>query len=192
MFPRKYKKLSSFKRFILKLINVYALDKETLNLVNPNYKNSGNNVFKINKETIVLSRGVLKLDRKIKSLDIFYRYAPNNLMWNSSARWKRIIPNITKRDLILTSLNSLKKSILKFSKDNKLKITVNLISDSSDKNFNDYINKLLNNDLFSIKFIDSKIMGNRGSYVECCDQAENSEDLIFFIEDDYIFEENKE
>ena len=144
MFPRKYKKLSSFKRFILKLLNVYALDKETLNLVNPNYKNSGNNVFKINKETIVLSRGVLKLDRKIKSLDIFYRYAPNNLMWNSSARWKRIIPNITKRDLILTSLNSLKKSILKFSKDNKLKITVNLISDSSDKNFNDYINKLLN------------------------------------------------
>ena len=95
MFPRKYKKLSSFKRFILKLLNVYALDKETLNLVNPNYKNSGNNVFKINKETIVLSRGVLKLDRKIKSLDIFYRYAPNNLMWNSSARWKRIIPNIT-------------------------------------------------------------------------------------------------
>ena len=190
MFPRKYKKLSSFKRLILKLLNVYALDKETLNLVNPNYKNSGNNVFKINKETIVLSRGVLKLDRKIKSLDIFYRYAPNNLMWNSSARWKRIIPNITKRDLILTSLNSLKKSILKFSKDNKLKITVNLISDSSDKNFNDYINKLLNNDLFSIKFIDSKIMGNRGSYVECCDQAENSEDLIFFIEDDYIFDEN--
>ena len=39
MFPRKYKKLSSFKRFILKLLNVYALDKETLNLVNPNYKN---------------------------------------------------------------------------------------------------------------------------------------------------------
>ena len=32
MFPRKYKKLSSFKRFILKLLNVYALDRETLNL----------------------------------------------------------------------------------------------------------------------------------------------------------------
>ena len=52
MFPRKYKKLSSFKRLILKLLNVYALDKETLNLVNPNYKNSGNNVFKINKERV--------------------------------------------------------------------------------------------------------------------------------------------
>ena len=43
MFPRKYKKLSSFKRFILKLLNVYAIDRETLNLVNPNYKNSDKN-----------------------------------------------------------------------------------------------------------------------------------------------------
>ena len=115
MFPRKYKKLSSFKRFILKLLNVYALDRETLNLVNPNYKNSGNNIYKINKESIILSNGFLKLERKIEKLDIFYRYAPNNLMWNSTTRWKRIIPDISKRDLILTSLNSLKKSIINWS-----------------------------------------------------------------------------
>ena len=190
MFPRKYKKLSSFKRFILKLLNVYALDRETLNLVNPNYKNSGSNTFKINKESIILSNGYLKLDRKIKSLDIFYRYAPNNLMWNSTDRWKRIVPNINKRDLILTSLNSLKKSIIKFSTHNKIKIKINLISDSSDKKFNENILKLLDDNLIKINFIETKIEGNRGSYLECCDQAENSEDLIFFIEDDYIFEEN--
>ena len=65
MFLRKYKKLSSFKRFVLKLLNVYALDRETLNLVNPNYKNSDNNTFKINKESIILSNGYLKLNRKI-------------------------------------------------------------------------------------------------------------------------------
>ena len=190
MFPRKYKKLSSFKRFILKLLNVYALDRETLNLVNPNYKNNGTNTFKVNKETIILSNGFLELKRKVKSLDILYRYAPNNLMWNSTDRWKRIIPNITKRDLILTSLNSLKKSIIKFSKDNQLKVTINLISDCSDKNFDDCIFRLLNDPLMKINFISSKIKGNRGTYLECCDQAENSEDLIFFIEDDYIFEEN--
>ena len=190
MFPRKYKKLSSFKRFILKLLNVYALDRETLNLVNPNYKNSGNNTFKINKETIILSNGFLELKRKVKSLDIFYRYAPNNSMWNSTDRWKRIIPNITKRDLILTSLNSLKKSIIKFSTNNQLKITINLISDISDNKFDDCIHKILHDPLIKINFITSKIKGNRGSYLECCDQAENSKDLIFFIEDDYIFEEN--
>ena len=188
MFPRKYKKLSSFKRFILKLLNVYALDRETLNLVNPNYKNSGNNTFEINKESIILSSGFLELKRKVKNLDIFYRYAPNNVMWNSTTRWKRIIPDITKRDLILTSLNSLKKSIIKFLSTNQIIITINLISDSSDKNFDDCIIKLLNHPLIKINFISSKIKGNRGSYLECCDQAENSKDLIFFIEDDYIFE----
>ena len=190
MFPRKYKKLSSFKRFVLKLLNVYALDRETLNLVNPNYKNSGNNIYKINKESIILSNGFLKLERKIEKLDIFYRYAPNNLMWNSTTRWKRIIPEISKRDLILTSLNSLKKSIIKFSSKENLKITINLIFDNSEKAFNDHILKLLDNEKIKINFIESKIEGNRGSYLECCDQAENSEDLIFFIEDDYIFEEN--
>ena len=190
MFPRKYKKLSSFKRFILKLLNVYALDRETLNLVNPNYKNSGNNIYKINKESIILSNGFLKLERKIEKLDIFYRYAPNNLMWNSTTRWKRIIPDISKRDLILTSLNSLKKSIIKFLSKEQIKITINLIFDNSEKDFNDHILKLLDNENIKINFIESKIKGNRGSYLECCDQAENAEDLIFFIEDDYIFEEN--
>ena len=37
-------------------------------------------------------------------------------MWNSTNRWKRIVPNINKKDLILTSLNSLKKSIIKIFK----------------------------------------------------------------------------
>ena len=190
MFLRKYKKLSSFKRFVLKLLNVYALDRETLNLVNPNYKNSGNNTFKINKESIILSNGYLKLNRKINSLDIFYRFAPNNIMWNSTNRWKRIVPNINKKDLILTSLNSLKKSIIKFISQNQIKVTINLISDSSEKKFNDIILKLLDDNHIRINFIETKIEGNRGSYLECCDQAENSEDLIFFIEDDYIFDEN--
>ena len=190
MFLRKYKKLSSFKRFVLKLLNVYALDRETLNLVNPNYKNSGNNTFKINKESIILSNGYLKLNRKINSLDIFYRFAPNNVMWNSTNRWKRIVPNINKKDLILTSLNSLKKSIIKFISQNQIKVTINLISDNSEKKFNDIIFKLLDDNHIRINFIETKIEGNRGSYLECCDQAENSEDLIFFIEDDYLFDEN--
>ena len=190
MFPRKYKKLSSFKRFLLKLLDVYALDRETLNLVNPNYNNSGNNYFKLNEKSIILSNGYLKLDRKINKLDIFYRYAPNNLMWNSSERWKRIIPNITKRDLILTSLTSLKKSLLNFLNKNNIKISIYLISDVTEKIFDEKIHKIFKNTKIDTKFISSKIKGNRGSYLECCDQAENSKDLIFFIEDDYIFEDN--
>jgi hypothetical protein len=36
----------------------------------------------------------------------------------------------------------------------------------------------------------SKKMGNRGSFLECCDLANNAKDLILFVEDDYLFEEN--
>ena len=56
MFPRKYKKISKFKRFLLKLLNVYAIDRESLNLVNPNYNNNSGNNFILNDKSIILSR----------------------------------------------------------------------------------------------------------------------------------------
>ena len=58
----------SFKRFVLKLLNLYALDKETLNVVNPEFENLGKNVFKLNDKSIILSNGYLKLERKIENL----------------------------------------------------------------------------------------------------------------------------
>ena len=36
----------------------------------------------------------------------------------------------------------------------------------------------------------SKLSGNRGSFLECCNIAKTCDDLIFFVEDDYLFEEN--
>ena len=101
---------------MLKLFNVHVFEKETLNIVNPDYKNSGNNFFKLNDKSLILSTGYLDLDRKIRKLDIFYRYSPNNQLWNSTKRWKRIVPDINKKDLISTSIISLKESILKFLK----------------------------------------------------------------------------
>ena len=189
MFPRSYKKLSKIKRYILKILNVYALDKESLNLVNPNYKNVNKNYFSLNDKSIILSKGYLNLDRKIENLDIYYRYAPNNQLWNSTDRWKRIIPNINKKQLILTSLISLNESILNFLNENKLNITLNLISDVSDDQFDNEIYRKLDNKKMNIQFIKSKIKGNRGTYLECCDCADNAKDLIFFIEDDYLFED---
>ena len=44
--------------------------------------------------------------------------------------------------------------------------------------------------IISLKSYNTKKPGNRGSFLECCDQAENAEDLIFFVEDDYLFEKN--
>lgn len=188
MFRRKLIKQSKIKSFFLKILNIYAFERETFNFVNPLYDNKSKNYYRLNDKTYTLSTGYVDLKRKIKKIDIYFRYAPNNQLWNSSKRWKRIVQNITKQDLILTSLNSLKKSILLFLKDNKIDITINLISDTSNSKFDNSIEKLLNNGQYNINFFQTKISGNRGSYLECCDQAKNAEDIIFFVEDDYLFE----
>ena len=50
------------------------------------------------------------------------------------------------------------------------------------------IEKFLYSEKFKINKFKSKIKGNRGSYLECCDLSMRSDDLIFFVEDDYLFE----
>ena len=190
MFTRLLNKQNKLKRIILKLLNVYAYDKETLNIVNPEYKSVNGNLVAFNDKSFNFSRGYLDLTRKIQKLDIFFRYSPKNNMWNSTGSWKRIIPDIDKKILISVCLISLKNSILSFLETNKLDITINLIADNSNQDFDTNIINILQNKKFKIQKHDSKINGNRGSYLECCDQAEKANDLIFFVEDDYLFEKN--
>ena len=85
---------------------------------------------------------------------------------------------------------SLKESILKFIAENNLDVTINLIADNSYEDFDEKLINILKSDKFKVTKNNSKTNGNRGSYLECCDQAEKADDLIFFIEDDYLFENN--
>ena len=188
MFKRELKKHNIIKRFILKLFNIYGFDKETFSLVNPNINNVSKNHYDLNNKTFILSSGFLELKRKVSSIDVFYRFSPSVDLWNSQGDWKRIIPNITKEKLIEVSLKSLKASILFFLQKNNLKFNLYLIHDGSNDIFNKKLLTLLENDKFKVILKKSKIKGNRGSYLECCDQAKNSDDLIMFIEDDYLFE----
>ncbi len=188
MFPRKSNKQNKLKRLLLKILNVYAYEKETLNVINPYYKNQKGNFVILNDKSFNFTRGYLELKREIKKLDIFFRYAPQVNLWNSSKGWKRIVPDITKEELIYVSLISLKESLLYFLKKNKIDVTLHLISDNSNYKFDNSLLRLLKNRYFETNIHKSKIPGNRGSYLECCDQAEKAEDLIFFIEDDYLFE----
>ena len=190
MFLRKLNKQSKLKRLILKLLNVNAYDKETLNIVNPDYNNVNGNFIAINDKSFNFSRGYLELTRKIQKLDIYFRYSPNNNLWNSTGSWKRIITDIDKETLISVCLISLKNSILNFLDENNLDITINLIADNSNETFDEKLINILKSGKIKVKKNISKIKGNRGSYLECCDQAEKANDLIFFIEDDYLFENN--
>tara|TARA_B100001250_G_scaffold143648_1_gene122949 strand:- start:2060 stop:3028 length:969 start_codon:yes stop_codon:yes gene_type:complete len=190
MFKRKYKKQSRLKRFLLKLFNIYAFEKETFNIINPHFKNDGKNFYNYNDKTFLLSSGFLDLKRKIKKIDIFIRYSPSINLWKSTGSWKRIVQNVNKQDLIKICLLSLKDSILNFLNKHNVEFNLHLIHDGSNEKFNDEILKIVNSDKYNSNLYQSKVKGNRGSYIECCDQAEKAEDIIFFIEDDYLFEKD--
>ena len=190
MFPRKVNKQNKLKRLILKILNVYAYDRETLKNINPDNNNNQKNHIEFNDKSLNFSLGYLNLTRKINKLDIYFWYSPNNNLWNSTKRWKRIIPNIDKKTLILVSILSLKNSLIEFLKINNLDVTLHLIADNSNDDFDNRIYKIITDKRIKIINHKSKIKGNRGSYLECCDNAESAEDLIFFVEDDYLFEIN--
>ena len=122
------------------------------------------NIVSFNDKSFNFSRGYLELTRKIKKLDIFFRYSPDNSMWNSTGSWKRIIPGIDKKTLISVCLISLKNSILHFLDDNQLDITINLIADKSNEIFDEKIVNILSSDKIKVIKSNSKINGNRGSY----------------------------
>jgi len=190
MFKRKYKKQSRLKRFLLKLLNIYAFEKETFNIINPYFNNKGKNFYNYNDKTFLLSSGFLELKRKIKTIDIYIRYSPSVNLWKSEGSWKRIVQNVDKQDLIKICLLSLKNSILYFLNKNNANFNLHLIHDGSNDKFNSEILNIIKSDKYKTFLYQSKIKGNRGSYIECCDQAENAEDIIFFVEDDYLFEED--
>ena len=156
MFSRKYKKQNKIKRLLLKLLNVYAYDKETLNKVNPNYGDVNGNLIHFNQKSFNFSRGHLEITRKIKKLDIYFRYSPNNNLWNSNNTWKRIIPDIDKQILISVCLLSLKESILKFIAENNLDVTINLIADNSYEDFDEKLINILKSDKFKVTKNNSK------------------------------------
>ena len=192
MFSRKLSSQNKILRALLKLFNIYAIERENFNFINPDLNNHGKNIYTFNDKSFNLSVGYTKITRKINNLDIMYRYCPSNNLWNAKDTWKRIIPNINKKTLIKTCLNSLKKTINIFlEKEKNINITLHLICDGSTTQFDSDIFKILEGNKFEFRFYEPKISGNRGSFLECCDvAAESAEDLIFFIEDDYLFEEN--
>lgn len=190
MFPRKVNKQNKLKRLILKLLNVYAYDRETLKNINPDNNNNQKNYIEFNDKSLNFSLGYLNLTRKINNLDIYFRYSPDNNLWNSTKRWKRIIPDIDKKTLILVSILSLKNSLIEFLKINNLDINLHLIADNSNDDFDNKICKIISDKRIKIIKHKSTIKGNRGTYLECCDLADSAEDLIFFVEDDYLFEIN--
>tara|TARA_B110000967_G_C18817199_1_gene526754 strand:- start:481 stop:1425 length:945 start_codon:yes stop_codon:yes gene_type:complete len=189
MFKRSPKKINRILRIFLKLFNLHLIDRDNFKLIG-SYVKKTENLIDFNKKIINLSLGYTNISRKIISLDIVYRYCPAVLLWNSSNKNKRIVPLINKKKLIKTSLKSLKNSIIFSNISKKIKINLHLVADQSNLKFDTEIKKIFKQTPINISMHQSELSGNRGSFLECCNIAKTCDDLIFFVEDDYLFEEN--
>lgn len=192
MFKRNYKSQNRILRLILRFLRVYAVQHDDFNLVNPPYKNEGKSVFKFNDKSFVFPNGYVDIKRKIKSLDIFLRYTSTVNLWNTSQRWKRIIQDINKETLIMTCYNSLTTSIKHCRENlgNKISINLHLIDDGHQEEFNQNLIKLSEEKDIKVNYHKNENQGNRQSFLKCLELAKKSDDLAFFIEDDYLFEDN--
>ncbi len=154
----------------------------------------------LNNKSIVLPLGEVKISRKVNSLIVLFRTNSNVEIWDQNK--KRLFEE-PKIEYTLRSLNSLVKSI-KFCKEkySSLRIKLIVIDDkSTEENINKIKNLIKNNNLeFSIINLDhekykkiinqqknSQTFSNLASLLCCYETAkESSEDLVFFVEDDYL------
>jgi len=194
------------KKFFIKICRL--LDFEIIDqnqFTSPTLDNSLNeNLSKINKKSIVLPLGEVKIKRKINSLNIIFRSNTKVNIWDQN---KTRIFDKPKSEYTLRSLNSLLNSVQKAKvqlQNINLKLTI--VDDNSDKITIEKMNLLsskkeivlniinLNQNEFDGKIINEgnpETFGNLASLLKCFLIAKDeAEDLIFFVEDDYLHQDS--
>ena len=163
-----------------------------------------NDLSIVNKKSIVLPLGEVKITRKVKSLGIIVR--TNSNIHISDQNKKRIF-NKEKIDYIEKSLKSLMISIKSFrSKYKQIEINLTIVDQSNDENISKQFRQIFANLDLKINIInfnknefkdeikldyDKDVFGNLSSLLKCFKIAKhNSDDLYFFLEDDYLHKES--
>ena len=185
-------KISKFLGYqIIDQANFYSptLDKEL-----------SNDLSSINKKSIVLPLGEVPITKKVKSVLLIFRTNTDIEIWDQN---KRRLFEKPKIEYSLRSLNSLIKSI-KFSKNKYSNINFKMIivDDKSKKENFEKIEKLVNESNLDINIISvdhekykNKIkpqkthqtFSNLASLLQCFELGKKyGEDLIYFVEDDYL------
>ena len=154
----------------------------------------------INDKSIVLPLGEVKISRKVKSILVLFRTNSNIEIWDQN---KKRLFELPKIEYTLRSLNSLLKSI-NFSKKKypNIKIKLIIIDDNTNEinlkkikdlkgnaNFDITISKV-NHEKYKNLIKEQKneqTYSNLASLLCCYENArENADDLILFVEDDYL------
>ena len=188
---------------ICRLLDFEIIDQNQF--TSPTLNNSLNeNLSKINKKSIVLPLGEVKIKRKINSLNIIFRSNTKVNIWDQN---KIRIFDEPRSEYTLRSLNSLLNSIQKAkSQLPNINLNLTIVDDNSDKTTIEKMNLLLNKKEFTSSIINlnqnefnsttinknnPETFANLTSLLKCFLIAkEEAKDLIFFVEDDYLHKLN--
>ena len=188
------------KKLFIKIIKFFGfeiIDQNTFSSPTLN-KELNENLSSINEKSIVLPLGEVKITRKVKSLLIILRMNTDIEIWDQNK--KRLFEQ-PKIEYSYRSINSLIKSI-NFCKNKHPNLKINtLIIDDHSKNENlTRIKQLVqteNIEIFSLDYknFDTKInkqksketFSNLASLLQSFELGkERGDDLVFFVEDDYL------
>ena len=199
-------KTAFFKKFFIKICRIigYEIIDQSRYEVPTLGKNLNNSLSIPGKKSITVPLGEFKITRKIKSLNVIFRSSTAELIMDQGK--KRLFEK-QKNEYTFRSLNSLLKSIQK-AKEVFKNINFEIIVTDTRSNQNDLLqikkilskfnitNKLIeiNLDNFKEKIIgkytEGKFANMSNLYTSLTLVKENSDDLIYFVEDDYIHTKN--
>ena len=183
---------------IAKLLGYEIIDQN--NFISPTLNKSLNEELSIlNNKSIVLPLGEVKITRKVKSLLIIFRTNTNVEIWDQN---KKRLFEYPKIEYVTRSLNSLIKSIkILETKIPKINIHTIIVDDHSNNGNLNKIKKICNTikniDFVSLDYKKYKSIINEQKSLETFSNLasllqsfelgkEKAEDLVLFVEDDYI------
>ena len=182
---------------ISKLLGYEIIDQN--NFVSPTMQKELNDELSIlNSKSIILPLGEVKITRKVKSILVIFRTNTNIEIWDQNK--KRLFEK-SKIEYSLRSLKSLIRSInFCNTKYPQINIKTLIVDDHSKKENLEKIKKLTNDNNIDIINLDhekyrsvikpqkkEETFSNLASLLRCFELGkERGEDLIFFVEDDYL------
>ena len=200
-------KSNFFKKIFVKicrLFNFEIIDQSSLYFpVSNKYINDELSI--IGEKSITIPMGILKTSRPVRSLDIILRTCASVNMLSQS---KKRLFDADKSEYTLRTLNSIIKSINNSSKIfNKINLKITIIDHNSETKDIDQMKVLLGNQFFKSEIINLKVenfkneiqsinqkgekvtdnqISNMSNIHQSLLIARNCEDLIYFVEDDYL------
>ena len=195
-------KKSIINKLFIKLCKIMGYEIiDQNNFTSPTLEKKLNEELSIlNNKSIVLPLGEVNITRKVKSILLLFRTNSNVEIWDQN---KKRLFELPKIEYTLRSLNSLLKSIIFCKKKYPdIKIKLIIVEDNTNEINLNKIKKLTNNNEVSADYVtvdhqkyrkiineqkNEQTYSNLASLLSCYEIAKkNTDDLVFFVEDDYI------